>query len=88
MQINKNIFIHESDKAALAALKSIPVFSQALKLFMKVWNEDNMHIANMAQKVRLSEDQLPEYYEMLFPICDPLCFPVMKFRWDRDLLQR
>lgn len=72
MPINKNIFIHESDKAALAMLKAIPGFTQVLGMFMKVWNEENMHINNMAMKVRISENQLPEYYAMLMPICDKL----------------
>lgn len=72
MPINKNIFIHESDKAALAMLKAIPGFTQVLEMFMKVWNEENMHINNMAMKVRISENQLPEYYAMLMPICDKL----------------
>ena len=72
MSINKNIFIHESDKVALQTLKAIPGFTQVLKTFMKVWNEENAHIRNMAQKVRISEEQLPEYYHMLLPICDKL----------------
>lgn len=72
MPINKNIFIHESDKAALATLKAIPGFTQVLRAFMKFWNEENMHIINMATKTRLSEKQLPEYYNMLFPICEKL----------------
>ena len=72
MSINKNIFIHESDKAALASLKAIPGFTQVLRLFMKIWNEENTHLINMATKVRLSEEQLPEYYNMLLPICDKL----------------
>ena len=72
MSINKNIFIHESDKAALQTLKAIPGFTQVLRAFMKVWDEENMHIRNMAQKVRISEEQLPEYYNMLLPICDKL----------------
>lgn len=50
MSINKNIFIHEADKAALQALKAIPGFTQVLKTFLKAWDEENMHIRNMAQK--------------------------------------
>ena len=39
MAINPNLFIHEADKAALNALKSVPGFSTVLKAFMNVWNE-------------------------------------------------
>lgn len=72
MSINKNVFIHPLDKAALAALKAIPGFSQVMKLFMKYWSEENMHMKNMATKIRISEEQMPKYYHMLFPICDKL----------------
>ena len=72
MAINKNIFIHDTDKVALQALKSIPGFTQVLKAFMKVWNEKLFYIENMATNVKLSEEQLPQYYEMLPPICDKL----------------
>ena len=33
MQINQNVFIHDSDRTALAALKAIPGFTQLLKAF-------------------------------------------------------
>ena len=72
MQINKNVFIHDSDKAALDALKAIPGFTPLLRTFMKIWDEKLLQIYNMSQKVRLSENQLPQYYHMLPPICDKL----------------
>ena len=84
MAINKNIFIHDADKAALATLKAIPGFAQSLRLFMRVWNEENMHIRNMATKIRLSEEQLPAYYHMLFPICDKLGIEVPELYLELD----
>ena len=72
MAISKNVFIHNSDKAALAALKAIPGFTQVMKLFMKYWSEENMHVKNMATKIRLSEKQMPQIYNLLPPICDKL----------------
>ena len=72
MPVNYNVFLHESDKAALDALKSIPGFSQFTKAFMNGWNEKLMYIDNMATNVRISEKQLPEYRQMLDPICEKL----------------
>ena len=72
MPINKNVFIHESDQAALQALQSIPGFSQVLKACMNAWNEKLMYINNMASNIRISEEQLPQYYHMLLPICEKL----------------
>ena len=72
MSINKNVFITDEDRAALSALKAVPGFEQLASMFMKVWSEKLIHIENMASKVRLSQEQLPHYYEMLLPICDKL----------------
>lgn len=67
-----SIFIHESDKAALKALKSIPGFTAVFKAFMNVWSERQFRIENMSSKIRLSEEQMPKYYNMLPPICEKL----------------
>ncbi|MDO4563820.1 MAG: M48 family metallopeptidase [Clostridia bacterium] len=65
-------YYHEQDKQALDALKAIPGFTVALKSFMKVFNEQMMHGLNMANKVRLGSEQLPEIYRYLPPICECL----------------
>ena len=85
MAINKNIFIHETDKAALQTLKSIPGFTQLLKAFMKVWNEKLCHIDNMATNIRISENQLSKYYEMLPPICEKLGIEVPELYMTLDV---
>lgn len=33
------LYLHDSDKAAMASLKAIPGFAQFMKAFMKIWNE-------------------------------------------------
>ena len=65
-------YIHPEDKAALENLKAIPLFSTALKTFMKIINEQLFHGINMAQKIRLSPTQLPKLYKLLPPICEKL----------------
>lgn len=72
MSINPNVFMHEQDRAALNALKAIPGFTPLLKAFMKVWSEQQFLIENMATNLRISEKQLPKYYNMLPPICEKL----------------
>ncbi len=69
MSISAEVFIHESDRAALAALKAIPGFDALMKAFMKVWSEKTYKILNMSTNLRVSPDQLPQYYEMLLPVC-------------------
>ncbi len=72
MAIDPEIFIHESDRAALKALKAIPGFTQVLKAFMKIFNESQYKILNMSTYMKISDDQMPEYYAMLKPICEKL----------------
>ena len=72
MAIDSMYYVHESDKAALKALKAIPGFQQLMKACMKVWNERQFRIQNMSGKIRINENQLPQYYEMLPPICEKL----------------
>ena len=72
MSLNYNIFLHETDKSALNALKSIPGFTPLLKSYMKAWNEKLFYIQNMSTLVHITEEQLPKYLEMLKPICEKL----------------
>lgn len=72
MQIDSKYYIHDSDRIALQALEAIPGFPQLLKAFMKVWNEKQFQILNMSSNIRISENQLPKYYNMLLPICERL----------------
>lgn len=72
MSINPNLFLHDSDKAALTALKAIPGFSQLLKWFMSIGYEKQEHIMNMGSNLRIDENQMPKYYHMLLPICEKL----------------
>lgn len=72
MAIDAKFYMHDSDKAALQALEAIPGFSQLFKAFMKVWSEKQFRIQNMSSNLRISEKQLPKYYNMLPPICEKL----------------
>lgn len=85
MAINPNLFIHEADKAALNALKSVPGFSTVLKAFMNVWNEKQFKIRNMSTNLRLSEEQLPKYYNMLPPICEKLGIDIPELYLELDV---
>ncbi|OQZ00600.1 MAG: peptidase M48 [Candidatus Brocadia sp. UTAMX2] len=68
MSIPARYFIHSEDHAAMEKLKSIPMFSSCVKMFMKLITEQQMHGLNMANKIRLGPQQLPEIYQHLPPI--------------------
>ncbi|MCR5293413.1 MAG: M48 family metallopeptidase [Eubacterium sp.] len=72
MKLDERLFLHDSDCAALDALKAIPGFHQLMKAFMKVWSEQQFKLINMSTNLRLGEDQMPEVYHLLPPICEKL----------------
>ena len=70
--MDPNFFMHETDQKALATLKAIPGFAQLFKVFIKNWGEQQYRILNMSTNLRISEKQLPRYYDLLPPICERL----------------
>ena len=76
MAFDPNRYTHDSDRAALKALKAIPGFSALTRGFMNIWNEPQQRILNMSSRVRLGDDQMKKYYDMLPPICEKLGIPV------------
>lgn len=62
-------FTHPLDRAALEKLRSVPLFPSCVKAFMKLLPERLLHGLNMANKVRLGPQQLPEIYRHLPPLC-------------------
>lgn len=72
MALDSKLYIHDSDKAAMTALKAIPGFSQVMKAFMKIWSEQQLRLVNMSTNLQLNEKQMAKYYNMLPPICEKL----------------
>lgn len=85
MALDYNLYVHDSDKAALAALKAIPGFSQVTKAFMKVWNEKQFKILNMSTNLKLGENQMKKYYDMLPPICEKLGIDIPELYVELDV---
>ena len=86
MSINPNLFLHDSDKAALSALKAIPGFTQLLKWFMSIGYEKQAHIMNMGSNLRIDENQMSKYYHMLLPICEKLQIKVPELYTTLDVV--
>lgn len=72
MGLDYKLYLHDSDKKAMTALKAIPGFSQVMKAFMKIWSEQQLRLVNMSSNLLLSEKQMSKYYNMLPPICEKL----------------
>ena len=72
MSYNSEFYLHPDDKSALDALKAIPGFTRIIKAFMKEFSEVQLRMRCLSSYVRLGENQLPKYKEMLVPICKTL----------------
>ena len=84
LPVNADLYMHPQDKSALDALKAIPGFTTVLKGFMKNFSEQQLHGVNMATKLRLSKEQLPDLYNMLPPICEKLGINEPEFYLEMD----
>lgn len=78
-------YMHDSDRVALQALKAIPGFTPLFKAFMKVWSEKQFRIQNMSTNLRISPRQMPQYYDMLPPICEKLGIEVPELYLSLDV---
>lgn len=79
-------FTHDADRAALKALKAIPGFSALVKGFMNIWNEPQQKILNMSTRIRLGENQMKRYYDMLPPICEKLGITIPELYLELDVV--
>lgn len=85
MTLDYKLYLHDSDKAAMAALKAIPGFSQVMKAFMKIWSEQQFRLINMSTNLHLNNNQMAKYYNMLPPICEKLGIDVHELFVELDV---
>lgn len=81
-QIRKNIttltpvdcerYIHSADRAALTALKKIPLLDTVCSKILSILNDRQVSILNMSSKIRITQKQLPRIYLMVESICKKL----------------
>ncbi len=85
MTLDYKLYLHDSDKAAMAALKAIPGFSQVMKAFMKIWSEQQFRLINMSTNLHLNNNQMAKCYNMLPPICEKLGIDVPELFVELDV---
>lgn len=69
MIIRPENFIHPEDASARRQMEAIPGFSSALKTILRIGLEQFFHGTNMASKIRLGPNQLPEIYQRIKRPC-------------------
>ena len=74
--MHSEFFIHPNDAKALKAMKAIPAFGLVTKKLNDIFVERGNKLMNLSSRLKISERQLPEIYNMLPPICAKLEIPV------------
>lgn len=82
--MNLTEFTHPEDLDALEVLNAIPILPVVLKKAMDLGVEQLYFGLNKASKIRLSENQLPELYNILPPICEQLEIREPEFYLEMD----
>ncbi len=72
MSYNPELYMHDLDRKAFAALNQFPKFVKLQKAFIENVNEKAAKIEFLSSAIRLSENQMPEVYNLLPPICEKL----------------
>jgi Zn-dependent protease with chaperone function len=70
--IDPSAWEHPADKAALQALRRIPVFDQVLKALFGVFGEKPIRLTFQANAVRVGRRQFPDVYDCYLEVCETL----------------
>ena len=65
-------YIHDMDRRAFAALNKFPHFVKLCETYMANYDEKAARIELLSDAIRLSENQMPEVYNLLPSICEKL----------------
>lgn len=72
MSYNPELYIHDLDRKAFAALNKFPKFVKLREAYITNVDEKVAKIELMSSEIRMGENQMPEVYNLLPPICEKL----------------
>ncbi len=70
--ISSKSWEHPADRAALAALRSVPGFGELLQKLMGMTTEKSFRLIFLASAIRVSERQFPKIHNLVREACDVL----------------
>ncbi len=76
MPYSSELYMHELDRKAFNALNAFPKLVRLKELYLANTNEKAEKIELMSTAIRISENQFPEIYRLLPPICENLGIPL------------
>ncbi len=73
--ISSRVWEHPADRAALAALRKLPLFDQVLRALFGFFGEKPIRLAFQANAVRVGPNQFPRLWDLYCEVCDTLDAP-------------
>ena len=73
--ISSRVWEHPADRAALAALRKLPMFDQVLRALFGFFGEKPIRLAFQANAVQVGPNQFPRIWELYCEVCDTLDAP-------------
>ena len=72
MAYDASLYMHDLDRKATAALRAFPMLPKLQELYSTFIEDPAIQVNHLANHVRLGENQMPEIYNLLPPICETL----------------
>lgn len=72
MTYSAELYMHDLDRKATAALNTFPKFFKLLEAYHANYDEKAAKFDFLSSAIRLSDRQMPEIYKLLPPVCDQL----------------
>ena len=72
MAYSAELYVHDLDRQAADALNQFPKFVKLLESYSANYDEKAAKIDLLSTAIRLGENQMPDVYGLLPPICEQL----------------
>lgn len=84
MAYSAELYVHDLDRQAADALNQFPKFVKLLESYSVNYDEKAAKIGLLSTAIRLGENQMPEVYSLLPPICEQLGIDTPELYYVRD----
>ncbi len=84
MSYQSELYMHDLDRKATAALNAFPKFVKLLEAYHANYDEKAAKYDFLSSAIRLSDKQMPEIYNLLPPVCDQLGIEVPELYYVRS----
>ena len=84
MAYSAELYVHDLDRQAADALNQFPKFVKLLVSYSANYDEKAAKIDLLSTAIRLGENQMPEVYGLLPPICEQLGIDTPELYYVRD----